>query len=461
MKDLTQGNIYKSFFFFSIPIVLSSLLSSAFGVINTSIAGQFLGAEGLAATNISSPYTNVIILIGNGYSYGFSILAGNLFGAKNYERLRRTLCSNLLAISLAFVVICGLSIAFATPIFRFLRVEEQIWTASKQYFILTCLNLIVWQMTSMCLYCCHAMGETKFPLFVSFAATGLTVIGNLLTVAVFDWGVVGIGASSILANAVALIYYSIYFRKAFRKLGLTGVAVRPSFADVKVLATYSLPNMVQQVAMGGTALAIAPVRNGLGYLVVAAFSVASRLQGYLQTFYYSASKTASNYIAQCVGAEKYHKIKKAVRVSILQGFVFFAVFFVPIYLFADFTCALFVNRATDPEVFEYLRLYVRIYLPFISLHVFCGIFHSILRAVKSNGHLIGTTLGGGVVTLLATLWLAPDFGIHGVFAASAIGWGFECLYVLVIWVTGLWLPPALRSKVLNRKTKKDRQIADL
>jgi len=454
MKDLTQGNIYKNFFFFSIPIVLSSLLSSAFGVINTAIAGQFLGAEGLAATNITSPYTNLIVLIGNGYAYGFAILSGNLFGAKNYARLRRTLYSNLLAALLGFVVICGMSVVFLNPLFRFLQVEEQIFVASKQYFILYCINLLFWQMTSMLMFCCHSMGDTKFPLLVSFVTVALTALGNLLTVAVFDFGVVGIGVSSILAHMVSTSWYILHFRKAFRQMGLPRERVRPSFADVKALASYSLPNMVQQIAMGGAGLAIAPVRNGLGYLVVAAFSVADRLKGYLQTFYYSASKTASNYIAQCVGAEKYHKVKKAVYVALLQGYIFFAVFFIPIYLFADATCGLFVDRVTDSEVFEYLRLYIRIYLPFISLHVFCGIFHSILRAVKSNGHLIGTTLGGALVTLFATLWLAPNFGIHGVFAACAIGWGFECLYVLTLWVTGLWLPPTLREKVLNKKSKK-------
>lgn len=461
MKDLTQGNIYKNFFFFSIPIVLSSLLSSAFGVINTAVAGQFLGAEGLAATSIASPYTNLIVLIGNGYAYGFAILSGNLFGAKNYERLRRTLYSNLLAALIGFVVICGLSVVFLNPLFRFLQVEEQIFAASKQYFCLYCINLIFWQMSSMLMFCSHSMGDTKFPLLVSFVTAGVTALGNILTVAVFDFGVVGIGISSILAHVLSTSWYVLHFRKAFRQLGLSKGRVRPAFDDIKALASYSLPNMVQQIAMGGAGLAIAPVRNGLGYLVVAAFSVADRLRGYLQTFYYSASKTASNYIAQCVGAQQYQKVKKAVYVSLLQGFVFFGVLFVPIYLFADATCGLFVNRATDPEVFDYLHLYIRVYLPFISLHVFCGIFHSILRAVKSNTHLIGTTLGGALVTLFATLWLAPLYGIHGVFAAVAIGWGFECLYVLVLWFTGLWLPKGLRQKVLGHRQSAATVLTDL
>lgn len=54
MKDLTSGNIYKAFFLFSIPLILSSILSQAFGIIDTSIAGLFLGSKGLAALGASS-----------------------------------------------------------------------------------------------------------------------------------------------------------------------------------------------------------------------------------------------------------------------------------------------------------------------------------------------------------------------------------------------------------------------
>ena len=49
MKDLTKGNIYKTFFFFGLPLVLSGLLTQTYSVIDTAIAGHFLGEKALAA----------------------------------------------------------------------------------------------------------------------------------------------------------------------------------------------------------------------------------------------------------------------------------------------------------------------------------------------------------------------------------------------------------------------------
>ena len=47
MKDLTKGNIYKTFFTFGLPLVLSGLFSQLYQKIDTAIAGKFLGDEGL------------------------------------------------------------------------------------------------------------------------------------------------------------------------------------------------------------------------------------------------------------------------------------------------------------------------------------------------------------------------------------------------------------------------------
>ncbi len=460
MKDLTQGNIYKNFFLFSIPIVLSSLLSSAFSIINTSIAGLFLGAEGLAATSVTSSYILIMSYIITGQSYGLSVYAANLFGAKDYARLKRTFYSNIFLVFFVLVSFTGISLFFTDPIFRFLNVDEHIYDDASRYFVFHCITFTIAGLNTMFMTCCHSMGETKFPLIASFLSAALNVIGNLLTVAVFDFGIIGLGISSIFANSVVFLCYWFRLRKYFRELGVGTKIPKPSFADIKPLFSFSLPNILQQCSMGAAAFLIAPIRNGLGYLIVAAYSISTNIHAYFTSLYYSASKTASNYIAQCVGAKKYHKIKKAVSTALLQGFVFFFVLLIPVYLFSGFVGGLFINKETDPVVFDYVQIYIRIYLPFLSLHVFCGIFHSILRGIKSNTHLIIASLGGAVINLIATYLLAPTFGIHGLFSAMVIGWGFECLYIGVLCITGLWVPSSLRPMVLKRKKKAPEALSE-
>ena len=453
MKDLTQGNMYKNFFLFSIPIVLSSLLSSAFNIINTSIAGLFLGAEGLAATSAAIPFLHVIDAVFIGHGYGLSVYTANLFGAKDYEKLKRTIYANVFLTLVVATVLFSLSGIFSETILHLLNIEEKIFADTQKYFCLLGIAMIFSFTTHMLLTCCHAMGETKFPLYLSLASSIASVTGNVLTVAVFRLGVVGLAINSIIVNALVLLCYWLRFRKYFRQLGVGTKIPRLYWEDIKPIFSYSLPNMFQQGAMYVAALLIAPIQNGLGYLAIAAISVAGRIQNILSSLYYSASKTASNYIAQCVGAEKYHKIKKAAMVALLQGFVFFAVMFTPIYLFPNLVTGLFIQRSSEPEVFEYIVTYIRTYLPFLCLHVFCGIFHSILRGLKSNVHLIVSSMIGAFGKMAFAMILAPHFGIHGIFAASALGWGMECIYVTVLCVTGLWVPSPLRPKVLKRKKK--------
>lgn len=454
MKDLTQGSMYKNFFLFSIPIVLSSLLSSAFGIINTSIAGLFLGAEGLAATNASTSFILIVEAIFFGHAYGLSVYAANLFGGKEYDKLKRVLYANVFLTLASASLLALISIVFSTPILHFLNVEELIFEEARQYFCLICIQMIVSMGSHMLVTCCHSMGETTFPLIMSFLSAGLTVLGNVLTVAVFKLGVFGMGVSTIVVSTLIFLCYWLRFRGYFRRLGVGTRIPRFSWRDVRGILSYSLPNIFQQSSLYVTSLLYAPVQNGLGYLAVAAISVASRIQSLHSTLYYSASKTAGNYLAQCIGAKKHHKIRKAVVAALLQGFFFFLCMFIPVFLFPDLVASLFLDKSAEPVVFDYVTRYIRIYLPFLSLHVFCGIFHSILRGVNSSAHLILTSLLGAIGKMVFAMILAPILGVDGIFLAAVLGWALEGIYVLVLCLTGRWVPYEMRHLILPRKKKK-------
>ena len=89
MKKLTEGNIWKTFILFAIPMVLSGLLSQAYTMIDTMIAGHYLGEEGLAAVGATSSLITFISNLFAGYLVGFGMYLARLFGEGNYEKIRR------------------------------------------------------------------------------------------------------------------------------------------------------------------------------------------------------------------------------------------------------------------------------------------------------------------------------------------------------------------------------------
>ena len=105
MKDLTPGNIYKVFILFAIPLVLSGLLSQAYGVINTMIAGKFLGEEGIAAIGSTTSFTELISSVFWGFSAGFSVFVARLFGAKDYADMKTCIYSNCIFMAVSILII--------------------------------------------------------------------------------------------------------------------------------------------------------------------------------------------------------------------------------------------------------------------------------------------------------------------------------------------------------------------
>ena len=454
MKDLTSGNIYKTFFLFSIPLILSSLLSQAFDIVNTAMAGQWLGSVGLAATAAPAPLLDISNSIFYGYSMGASVIIASIFGAKEYSKCKNLILSNLVLIMGVSFILAVLEAVFFVPIFDFLNIEDIIYNETKIYYFFLLINMPFSISRIYLIYASNAIGVTSFPLFVSIIQSVINVLGNLLGLTVFDLGVAGIGIATVISNLVGFIMYIIRFRMYFKEMGVDKEKFKFSWKYIGMSLPSAAPNSAQQFAMYLVGFLIAPIRNGLGYIALAALSIVSKIQGLISMFYGFCARTAANYIPQCVGAKKYDKIKKSIGVAFVQSFTYFVPLFFVIWLFPEAICGLFVNSETEPEVIETVISYIKIFMPFMLIHTVSTVFHSVFRGIKSNQHLFISTMLCSLVGYVAALILCPVLGITGFYIQAIIGWTAECLYIAVVYFTGLWIPKDIRPFIHKTKTKK-------
>ena len=163
MKDLTKGNIYKAFFVFAIPIILSSVLSSMFSVVDTAIAGQYLGSHGLAAVAAPGAAFSVVYAVFYGHAYGLAVYVGNAFGGKEYRRLRNAVTTNMIVVLAVSVAIAVLSIIFWKPVFAYLKIEDALYEDARTYYFFLCINIIVYMVGHFYHIACNAVGVTTFP----------------------------------------------------------------------------------------------------------------------------------------------------------------------------------------------------------------------------------------------------------------------------------------------------------
>ena len=126
-KDLTTGKITPQLIGFTIPLVLGNLFQLTYNAVDSIIVGRYVGKEALAAVGICNPISTLFILFLNGLCMGASILMGNQFGAKDYDRLHRQISTTMLSGIIFSLILSVLCIVFARPILLLMQVTRLSW----------------------------------------------------------------------------------------------------------------------------------------------------------------------------------------------------------------------------------------------------------------------------------------------------------------------------------------------
>ena len=217
MKNLTEGNIYKTFLLFAVPLILSGILTQAHNTIDSMIAGKYLGESGLAAIGGTSSYVTLVSALLWGYGMGAAIHTAMLFAAKDYGKLKVYLYNNIFAFLCINIVITVFSFVFKEAIFEFLKLDPEIIADASVYYYIICAGLIITSLNTMGVLTMHALGISGFPLKVSVVSAVLNIAGNVFSIVILKTGVAGVAVSTLVAAAVANICYAVKIKKCFEK----------------------------------------------------------------------------------------------------------------------------------------------------------------------------------------------------------------------------------------------------
>lgn len=146
-KDLTNGKITPQLIQFTIPLVLGNLFQLTYNAVDSIIVGRYVGKEALAAVGICNPISTLFILFLNGLCMGASILMGNQFGAKDYDRLHRQISTTMLSGCVFSLLLSVLCILLAHPILALMQVDPSIAAMTAAYLRITDL----YRMLRLCL----------------------------------------------------------------------------------------------------------------------------------------------------------------------------------------------------------------------------------------------------------------------------------------------------------------------
>ena len=438
MKDLTRGNIYKTFILFAIPLVLSGVLSQCYNLIDTVIAGKFLGDNGLAAIGCTAAFISFSSSIFWGYAAGASIHIAALFGARKYKDIKAAVYHNLGTLTAASVAFGLLVVLCDDWILRFLQVDASIYTDAKLYLDIYIIGFFLLLLSNNFVHIMNAFGLSSYPFYMSLVSAVLNITGNILSVTVFKMGVVGIALSTLIAALAVDLCYLYKLRNCFKEMGVLETKVTFDVEIIKKISIIALPCSAQQLIMYIAGLVIAPMVNGINSSASAAYTVVQQIYNLNATIYQNSSKTLSNYTAQCVGAGKTDQLKKGVRVGAVQGIAFVAVPILICMFCAKPVCSIFFPAGYAGEGLNYAVMFSRVYLPFVVFNVINNLFHSFYRGTASMKLLVLLTTTGAVARIIFSMIFIPGYGMQGMYIGWILSWIAESILAIASFLSGIW-----------------------
>lgn len=203
ISDMTTGNPAKLIIRFMIPMFLGNLFQQFYNVVDSIVAGQFLGVQALAA--IGSTGSLMFFVIGwlNGLTSGFAIMVAQCFGAKKEDRMRHYVAMSVyLSVAFALVMTIGLTLANES-ILRLMNYSEEIMPEVKAYMGIIYAGLLVTVAYDALSAFLRALGDSRSPLYFLMISAGINVFLDIVFIVVMGMGVEGCAYATVIAQAIS------------------------------------------------------------------------------------------------------------------------------------------------------------------------------------------------------------------------------------------------------------------
>lgn len=446
---LYEGNLRKNYLLFALPLILSSLLSQSYTVINSMMIGKFLGSEAFAATAVTSQLIDFLNSIFFGYLTGIGIYVSVLFGKGAYEKMLNTIKLNFLFTSVLAIAITFLCCFFRRQIFDILNVNDEVYQNAEAYFLVYVFGYLFFQFNWGFIYISNGMGMTRLPLIASVISGISNVFLNFLFLSVFRKGIGYSALATVLSTAAITVYYFITYIKLFKNMDLRlgGLVVHKE--DIKTSCGYGLPSMFQQMAMFFCSAVVSPLTNTCSTAAISGYSIATRARTLIAHVYQNSAKANTSFIAQAMGAKKIDKIKQGIKIGVTQNLALSSLTLVLFMVFAKQFTGLFLDPVEDAESFAVSVNIIRFLLPFLMFNVFNNLFHGIFRAVGSGTLMFISTMIYAVSFVVYAYilfhFMPVDLKIYSIHLAHSAAYLTELIFATVIFVTGKWKTPEYRA----------------
>ena len=443
----------------SIPSILAQLTTIMMFYIDASMVGS-LGAKASASIGIVESTTWLFGGLTSAAALGFSVQAAHFIGANDFMKARQVFRQGIMATLLFTVILTSVCVMIAGPLPRWLGGGEDIHADASAYFTIYCLALPVYQigiLSSSMLKCSGNMRipsmmsilmcllDVVFNYFLIYETRPVSLFGTTFTMPGAGMGVPGAALGTALAYTVtgALLVWFATVRSPELSLRGEKWTFAPLWNYLRNAAKVSLPMGAQYMMMSGAQIVSTMIVAPLGNIAIAANTLAITAESLCYMPGYGIADAATTLVGQSIGAGRPRLARSFAFRTVGMGMLVMALMGAVMYVFApqmigvmtpDEQVRLLGAQSLRIEAFAEPMFAAAI----VTYSVCLGAGDTLVPACMNLASM-------WLVRLTLAAWLAPVYGLRGVWMAMAVELTFRGTIFLVRLFRGRWMKKSFSS----------------
>jgi len=405
---MLEGPLFANIIFYTVPIILTSVLQLLFNAADLVIVGRFCGSLSVAAVGATTYITNLMVNFFVGFSVGAGVTVAHGIGGHHSEEIHRTVHTTLPMALVSGVILTVLGVSCSETFLRLMDTPESVLPLSATYMRI-CFGGVTFTMVyNFCAAILRAAGDTKSPLvFLTFAGV-LNVLMNLFFVRVLQMNVAGVALATTLSQGISAFLVMMALMRRTDDCRLELKKMRFYGAQIKKIVRIGLPAGTQSALFSISNVLVQSSVNSFGEVFVSGNAAASNIEGFLFASLNSFHQTAVNFVGQNAGAGQYRRVKKTLWICLGSVMVTGMAFSAAVCGFGEQLLGIYITDSPEAIGYGMLRFW-----GVASLYFLCGMMD------VSTGALRG--MGASVVPMiicllgacgLRVLWVATIFRLY-------------------------------------------------
>ncbi len=436
--EITEGVIWRQILRYATPILLSNLLQHGYSTVNLLIVGRHADHAAMAAIGSTGALNMLVTGLFIGLGTGASVVMAQSYGARDHERVHRTVHTSLAMALISGACLMVLGISLAPTLLRLLDTPPDVFGGASIYMRVYFAGIIpslVYNYGSALL---RAVGDSRRPLYFLATSAVANILLSWFFVAICRWGVFGAALATVLAQLLAAVLTVLSLMHANASYRLNPRALAIDRRILRASLAVGIPSGVQSMLMSLSNAFIQSRINQFGSEAVAGATAANLIDGHLFVLMNAFGLAATTFTGQNIGAGKPGRVRRGTLIVLAMSIATSFVIGLPIGASMMPLLSLFT---ADAKVLEcgltMLSYYPTLYWLFAIGEVLSGVIRGSGRAqVPMMATLVFMT-GFRIVWNLTVLPIVPSFDVLAV--SYPLSWALMAVTMSLYYCFGRWL----------------------